>query len=260
MSFIGNNIRKIRGVKKLSQSDFADLFNLKRGAIGAYEEGRAEPKIETVVEIANYFSISLDDLITKELSVNDLYRFDIFRNDLNDQAMHNLIPKSAPVDIVPVPLVGLGDVEAYLSDNNIVSGLPFISIPLMKGRKYRAFEIVDNAMHYNGLGPEAGDLVIGVQPDKFEIANIETDKVYLFETSREVLMRRVVAKSLSQLTLKGSSLNVYQKVLNFKDVQGIWQVDRIITKNIGSENSLRTKVRDIENELGLLKARMSLNH
>ena len=57
MSKIGNNIRKIRSVKNLNQSDFADLFELKRASIGAYEEGRAEPKINTVIEIANYFGV-----------------------------------------------------------------------------------------------------------------------------------------------------------------------------------------------------------
>ncbi len=257
MSHIGNNIRKIRGVKKLNQSDFADLFNLKRGAIGAYEEGRAEPKIETIMDIANYFSISLDDLLTKELSVNDLYRFDIFRKDLNDQAIHNLVPKSAPVDMVPVPLVDWNNQGAYLTDAIAVSSLPYISIPLIKGKKYRAFEISDNTMNYNGLGPEAGDIVIGVCPDKFDVGQTESDKVYLFETSSEILLRRVVSKSLSQVVLKGASLNSYQKTFGLKDFKGVWQVEKIITKNIGSENKLSTKMREVENELSLLKARSS---
>ena len=46
MSFFGKNIKKIRSVKSLSQQAFADLFDLKRGTLGAYEEGRSEPKIE----------------------------------------------------------------------------------------------------------------------------------------------------------------------------------------------------------------------
>ena len=50
MSYIGKNIKKIRSVKKLSQSAFADIFGLKRTSIGAYEEGRAEPKIDKVID------------------------------------------------------------------------------------------------------------------------------------------------------------------------------------------------------------------
>ncbi len=72
MSIIGKNIRKIRTVKKLSQAAFAEIFNLARPSVGAYEEERSEPKLETVIQIANYFGISIDSLLTKELTINDL--------------------------------------------------------------------------------------------------------------------------------------------------------------------------------------------
>jgi len=75
MSKIGSNIRKIRSVKGLSQAAFADLFGLSRASVGAYEEGRAEPKFDVVIEIANYFSISLGDIFTQDLTVNQLTNF-----------------------------------------------------------------------------------------------------------------------------------------------------------------------------------------
>ncbi|NJO92287.1 MAG: helix-turn-helix transcriptional regulator [Chloroflexia bacterium] len=73
MSYFGRNIRKIRNAKKISQTAFADLFHLKRGSIGAYEEGRAEAKIDTIIEIADYFRLSLDQLLRKELTINEIY-------------------------------------------------------------------------------------------------------------------------------------------------------------------------------------------
>ena len=75
MSFFGKNIKKIRGVKKLSQQAFADIFSLKRATLGAYEEGRSEPKIDTIIKVANYFSISIDNILTKEITVNQLLSF-----------------------------------------------------------------------------------------------------------------------------------------------------------------------------------------
>jgi transcriptional regulator with XRE-family HTH domain len=75
MSLIGKNIKKIRTTKGLNQTDFGKIFNLTRGSIGSYEEGRAEPKIETLKHIAKKFSISLDLLITTELTVNQLSGF-----------------------------------------------------------------------------------------------------------------------------------------------------------------------------------------
>ncbi len=79
MSYIGKNIRKIRISKKMTQTEFAELFNLKRTAVGSYEEGRAEPKIDTLIKIADYFKLSLDQLLRKELSINEIFHF---RDDL----------------------------------------------------------------------------------------------------------------------------------------------------------------------------------
>ena len=49
------------------------MFNLKRGSISAYEEGRAEAKIDTIIEIAEYFQLTLDQLLRKELTINEIY-------------------------------------------------------------------------------------------------------------------------------------------------------------------------------------------
>ncbi|MBL4716657.1 MAG: hypothetical protein COC01_01030 [Bacteroidetes bacterium] len=112
MSNIGSNIRKIRSVKGLSQSAFADLFGLTRASIGAYEELRAEPKIDVVIEIANYFSIPLSDVFTKDLTVNQLTNFHLSKKIKIGQ--------------------GLGDSENYLL-------LDFISAELLMN-KNKLFE------------------------------------------------------------------------------------------------------------------------
>jgi len=79
MTYIGKNIKKIRILKKMSQTEFAEIFDLKRTTLGSYEEGRAEPKIETLIKIADYFKLSLDLLVRKELTVNEIFHF---REDL----------------------------------------------------------------------------------------------------------------------------------------------------------------------------------
>jgi transcriptional regulator with XRE-family HTH domain len=96
MSFFGTNIKKIRQVKGLSQKAFADLFDLNRGVISSYEEGRAEPKIETILKVANYFNLNLDKLLTEILQVNQLVSVSdidhlMFESDKTDE-------KSAPVN------------------------------------------------------------------------------------------------------------------------------------------------------------------
>jgi transcriptional regulator with XRE-family HTH domain len=75
MTKIGANIKKIRTTKGLSQQAFADLFTLTRGNISSYEESRAEPRIETVVQIANYFCIPLGQFVTQNLTINEILKF-----------------------------------------------------------------------------------------------------------------------------------------------------------------------------------------
>ncbi|RXM38631.1 hypothetical protein BOQ62_16325 [Chryseobacterium sp. CH21] len=72
MSFFGANIKKIRQIKGLSQKAFADLFDLNRGVISSYEEERAEPKIETLLKVAHYFNLTLDELLTETIHITHL--------------------------------------------------------------------------------------------------------------------------------------------------------------------------------------------
>lgn len=74
MSFFGANIKTVRQAKGLSQQAFADLFDLNRGVIGAYEEGRSEPKIATLLTVVHYFNLDLDQFLTVPLTINDLNR------------------------------------------------------------------------------------------------------------------------------------------------------------------------------------------
>jgi DNA-binding XRE family transcriptional regulator len=105
MSKIGSNIRKIRSVKALSQNDFAQLFKLTRASIGAYEEGRAEPKIDAAIEIAKYFSITLSDIFTKDLTVNQLTKFNI----------QEIIENEAPIKKKSIPFINNSNWDSFFN-------------------------------------------------------------------------------------------------------------------------------------------------
>lgn len=75
MTKIGANIKKIRTTKGLSQQAFAEIFQLTRGNISSYEENRAEPKIETVVQVANHFCIPLHQFISQNLSIHEILKY-----------------------------------------------------------------------------------------------------------------------------------------------------------------------------------------
>lgn len=88
MTYFGTNLKKIRQIKGLSQQAFAELIDLNRGVISSYEEGRAEPKIETLLRIANYFGISTDDIISKPLTVNQLANFELIEDSISSVEQH----------------------------------------------------------------------------------------------------------------------------------------------------------------------------
>ncbi|MCB9255697.1 MAG: helix-turn-helix transcriptional regulator [Chitinophagales bacterium] len=68
MSIFGSNIKTLRNSLQLSQQEFGELFSLSRGSIGSYEEGRADPKIDSLVKISSHFNLSIDDLLKKKLN------------------------------------------------------------------------------------------------------------------------------------------------------------------------------------------------
>lgn len=82
MTYFGTNLKKIRQIKGLSQQAFAELIDLNRGVISSYEEGRAEPKIETLLRIATYFGIPIGDIISKPLTVNQLANFTLIEDSI----------------------------------------------------------------------------------------------------------------------------------------------------------------------------------
>lgn len=83
-TILAKNIKKLRLFKGMNQTEFAELFDLKRSSIGAYEEGRAEPKLEALINISNYFDLAIDDIVKGELTVNKIAGFELPTVDSND--------------------------------------------------------------------------------------------------------------------------------------------------------------------------------
>lgn len=63
MAEVGKNIRKIRKEKNLTQDDLAQRLHCTRQTISNYENGKSEPSIELLLEIAGVFGVEVNDLI-----------------------------------------------------------------------------------------------------------------------------------------------------------------------------------------------------
>lgn len=146
MSHVGNNIKKLRKVKGMSQQAFGDVFNLTRGNISSYEEMRAEPKIEIVLKIANYFGIPVQHLIERNLSVNEILNF-------NDYFQAN-VPVIGNKRFLQIPFLErevVLEASAYFSKFN---ELPIIEFPLQSRNRFIAIEFSDAI-------PAPSDFVVG---------------------------------------------------------------------------------------------------
>ena len=58
-------IYKLRTDAKMSQEDFAKLFDVSRQAVQKWENGTSVPELSKIVEISKHFDISLDALVMK---------------------------------------------------------------------------------------------------------------------------------------------------------------------------------------------------
>jgi len=63
MISVGENIKRIREAKKLSQSDLAERLNVTRQAVSNWELGKTEPDIDTLHRIADTLGVSIEELI-----------------------------------------------------------------------------------------------------------------------------------------------------------------------------------------------------
>ncbi|AOW20749.1 helix-turn-helix domain-containing protein [Urechidicola croceus] len=69
MNFLSKNIRHIRTLKGLSQEVLAEDLKVTRSRISSYEESRAKPPINFLLDLSDYFEISIDTLVKNDLSI-----------------------------------------------------------------------------------------------------------------------------------------------------------------------------------------------
>ena len=60
---VGNRIKELRNIKNLNQDQVAQVLGVSRQAYANYESGKREPDLQTVIKLANYFDVSLDELL-----------------------------------------------------------------------------------------------------------------------------------------------------------------------------------------------------
>ncbi len=58
-------LKSLRLEKKLSQKELAKILNVSEDCIYFWEKARSEPSIDDLINISNYFEITIDYLVGK---------------------------------------------------------------------------------------------------------------------------------------------------------------------------------------------------
>ena len=65
--YLAQNLKYLRKSRGETQEVLAEAIGITRSALSLYEMGEREPCIETVITFVDYFKVSVDDLIRKDL-------------------------------------------------------------------------------------------------------------------------------------------------------------------------------------------------
>ncbi|SEC89035.1 DNA-binding transcriptional regulator, XRE-family HTH domain [Tenacibaculum sp. MAR_2009_124] len=248
MSFFGKNIKKIRGVKGLSQQAFAELFGLKRATLGAYEEGRSEPKIETIIKIANYFSIIIDDLLTAELTVNQLLQF---KGSLTLEV--EKFEKEKMTDIPIITNKNQNDYIKYFDKPKFIKDLPVVSLPITTELELRAFTVNNLEMTSNENGVYPNDFVVGEKYPVKKLNSLKAENLMLVLVEEELVLRHATIEG-KELVLKAAHKNIEDKKFLLSEVKELWLVKSTFLRRVPEfRNPFEDKLYFLEREFSKLK-------
>ena len=68
---LGNNIKKLRLSKEMTQEDLGKFLNKTKNNISQYETEKREPDNDTLKKIADLFEVSVDYLLGRDLSTSN---------------------------------------------------------------------------------------------------------------------------------------------------------------------------------------------
>jgi len=151
---IGKNLKALRKIKKYSQEEFATNLGLTRSSYSGYENGVAEPNLQTLVKISEFYKISLDKLAKENFeSYSEKKWDDLFKGvqaDLEGKKLRILATTVNENDEENIQLVNVKASAGYTSgysDPGFISVLPTFQLPfLKKDRTYRTFPIKGDSM------------------------------------------------------------------------------------------------------------------
>jgi transcriptional regulator with XRE-family HTH domain len=217
---VNRNLKFLRTRAGWTQKQFAEKIGLKQSAIGSYEEERATPPLESLLEIADLFKVSVDTLSRKDLS--KLPEKDWKNASGGKEILAITVDKD---DKENIELVSQKAAAGYLNgyqDAEYIVDLPKIGLPMLpRNATYRAFEIKGDSM----LPMPSGAIVFGSYVES--LSAIKNGNLYIVISQREgIVFKRVFNFADTKNTLLLVSDNrVYEPYsIQAEDILEVWEV------------------------------------
>lgn len=249
MSIAGKNLKYLRKLRGWTQEEFATRLSIKRSLLGAYEEERAEPRIEVLETVSEIFKLTLDELLLKDLGDNK-------GNYLAKRRAQKMAAGTSEIQFIPVKAAA-GYLAGY-ADPEFIDELNTFTLPMLAPGSYRAFEIVGDSM----LPTPSGSVIVAEKvSDPDEIKNNQT---YIIISRNEgIVYKRVMRnnKTKNKITLVSDNTNYQPYQLNLTDVIEVWKATMIISKaNVQQRwdvNQLASLVNNLQEQVSTLKNKMN---
>lgn len=227
MGNISDNIKYLRKKQSLTQQQFAEVMEIKRSLVGAYEEERAEPKYELLKKFADFFDLSIDEFINEKIDAQ--WKPKPKGDASNVRVLSITVDKD---DNENIELVQVKASAGYLNgygDPEFVGQLPKFSLPMFNQGTYRAFEIKGDSM----LPLPSGAIIISEYVENWNDLK-PNETAVIVSKSEGVVYKRVGSKLKSDKGLKLISDNpTYDPYfINMEDIMEIWKAKAFISTEL----------------------------
>jgi transcriptional regulator with XRE-family HTH domain len=249
MSFANKNLKYLRKLRGWTQEEFAQKLRIKRSLLGAYEEERAEPRIDILEAVADMFKLTLDDLLRRDVSDNKT-------SYLSRRRAQKLANGRADIPFVPVKAAA-GYLAGY-SDPEFIDELNTFTLPMLNGGDYRAFEIVGDSM----MPTPSGSVIVGEKVQSLE--DVKSNNTYVVVSKTDGIVYKRVLKNNRQknkFTLVSDNPSYQPYNVNADEIIELWQAQMIISKANTQQrwdvNNLANLVSNLQQQVSVLKKRMA---
>lgn len=249
MSIANKNLKYLRKLRGWTQEEFSNKLRIKRSLLGAYEEERADPRIEVLEVVADMFKLSLDELLRKDLTDNK-------GSYISKRRAQKLAAGRGDIPFVPVKAAA--GYLAGFADPEFVDELNTFTLPMLAGGEYRAFEIIGDSM----MPTSSGSVIVGEKVENLD--DLKTSNTYVVVSRTEGIVYKRIMKNHRQknkFTLVSDN-PVYQPyTVNAEDILEIWQAQMIIsranTQQRWDVNNLANLVNNLQQQVSVLKKKMN---